>query len=317
MPTMNLVLMNQTIAAGLMLLAGVLPSAAIACPADALGTSRTLEIGSEGGLQVGLKTYPQTLQLADHEVVLTFDDGPNPGTTDRILDALAEQCVKATFFLIGRHAEEFPALVKREAAAGHTIGHHTYSHPERTLRFMSEDAAKADIDKGFAADDRALYGEAAAEPKVPFFRFPGFADTPELVTWLSSRNIAVFGADLWASDWEPQTPEEELDRLMRRLRQSKGGIVLLHDTKRSTALMLPELLVTLKLEGFKIVHIVPGKAKPVLTATPEGWSSETNATINQRFASFEPTLKHKRHHSAKATLHGKRVKSQHAHSHRS
>jgi len=305
--------MKRVAAAWLMMgLFGLLPATACACPAAALGTSRTLEIGTEGGLQVGLKTYPQTLQLADHEVILTFDDGPNPGTTDRILDALAEQCVKATFFLIGRHAEEFPQLVKRAFTEGHTIGHHTYSHPERTLRFMSEAAAKADIDRGFAADDLALYGKAEAEPKVSFFRFPGFADTPALDAWLSSRNIAIFGADAWASDWEPQTPEEELDRLMRRLRQSKGGIVLLHDTKRSTALMLPSLLVMLKLEGFRIVHMVPGKAKPALTATPENWSSETDTIISQRFASLEPKPKRKHHPSdALPPPHGKHKKTQH------
>jgi len=298
----------KRIASGLMmLLAGLLPATALACPAGALGTSRTIEIGSEGGLQVGLKTYPQTLQLADHEVILTFDDGPNPGTTDRILNALAEQCVKATFFLVGRHAESFPQLVKRAAAEGHTIGHHTYSHPERTLRFMGEEAAKADINKGFAADDNALYGKAEAEPKIPFFRFPGFADTPALVGWLSSRNVAIFGADVWASDWEPQTPDEELDRLMRRLRQSKGGIVLLHDTKRSTALMLPALLATLKLEGFSIVHMIPGKIKPPLTTMPENWSSETNAIIDRR---FELMSKHKSRYSAPPALRRKHKKTQ-------
>jgi len=291
--------MKRVAAAWLMMgLFGLLPATACACPAATLGTSRTLDIGTEGGLQVGLKTYPQTLQLADHEVILTFDDGPNPGTTDRILDALAEQCVKATFFIIGRHAEEFPQLVKRAFAEGHTIGHHTYSHPERTLRFMSEAAAKADIDRGFAADDLALYGKAEAEPKIPFFRFPGFADTPALDAWLSLRNIAIFGADAWASDWEPQTPDEELDRLMRRLRQSKGGIVLLHDTKRSTALILPSLLEILKLEGFKIVHMVPGKTKPVLTPISESWSSETDTIISQRFAALKPKQKRKHLHSA-------------------
>ncbi len=258
------------------------------CPPDALGTSRVLEVGSSGGLQIGLKTYPQTLQLEDHEVVLTFDDGPNPGTTDRVLDALEKQCVKATFFVIGREAEAHPALLKREYEAGETIGHHSFSHPAKTLRLMTEEAAKADIDKGFGADDRVLYGSAGPEPRVPFFRFPGFADTPALVAWLSSRDIAVFGADFWAFDWLDMSPDEELQIVLRKLEQEKRGILLLHDSRTSTALMLPVLLDELKKRGFKIVHLVPGAAPPPLLKAPEGWSSETEAIIARTLARASP-----------------------------
>ena len=76
----------------------------------------------------GLKSFPQTLPLEDHEVVLTFDDGPWPPTTPRVLAALARECVRATFFLIGKPASEHPDLVRRIAAEGHTIGHHTWLH---------------------------------------------------------------------------------------------------------------------------------------------------------------------------------------------
>ena len=176
------------------------------CPPEALGVARTIEVGTRGGIQVGLKTYPRSLVLDDHEIVLTFDDGPSVQTTPRILDALAAECVKATFFLVGRNAEALPALVKREVAEGHTVGHHTFSHPARTLRQMSEKAGQEEIIKGFEADDRAAYGTASGAPKVPFFRFPGFADTPELVAFLSARNIGVFGADFWGSDWLDMTP---------------------------------------------------------------------------------------------------------------
>jgi peptidoglycan/xylan/chitin deacetylase (PgdA/CDA1 family) len=250
--------------------------AAVACSPTTLGTSRVLEVGSAGGLQLGLKTYPHTLQLEDHEVVLTFDDGPIPGTTDRVLDALEKECVKATFFVIGRNAEAHPALLKREQEDGDTIGYHTYSHPGQTLRLLSEQAAKTDIDKGFAAVDRILYGSAGPEPRVPFFRFPGFADTPALIDWLSARNIAVFGTDLWAFDWFELTPQEELEVVLRKLEQNRHGILLLHDVKHSTAQMLPALLAELKTRGFKIVHLVPGKTTPLLQAAPSGWSSETS-----------------------------------------
>lgn len=251
------------------------------CPPDALGTARTIALGSKGGLTIGLKTYPQTLDLADHEVVLTFDDGPSPATTPAILNALARHCVKATFFHIGRNAQANQNLVKREVAEGHTLGHHSFSHPGVTLRGLSEADAKRDIDKGIEADEIAAYGKAGQEPKVPFFRFPGFADTPALDAWLAKRNFAVFGADLWASDWLPMTPRAELALVLERLEASKGGILLLHDTKRTTAAMLPELLVELKRRGFKIVHLIPGAERPALRKAPEGWTSETEAIIRK------------------------------------
>ena len=238
----------------------ILASAAVhaaPCPEDALGVSRTLEIGTSGGLQIGLKTYPQSLALADHEIVVTFDDGPSAFTTPKVLDALAKECVKATFFLVGRNAESFPQLVKREVAEGHTVAHHTFTHPEVTMRGLADSAARADILRGFQADDKAAYGTYGSAPKVPFFRFPGFADTPELVRWLSAQNIAVFGADLWASDWTLMTAAAERDLVLNRLDKEGHGIVLFHDTKTATAAMLPAFLRELKGRGYSVVHVVP------------------------------------------------------------
>ncbi len=250
---------------------------ATACSPDKLGVARTLVLSTKGGFAVGLQSYPQSLDLADHEVVLTFDDGPSPKTTPAILAALSHECVKATFFLIGRNAEANPALVRRELADGHTIGHHTYSHP--ILPLISNAAARADIEKGFAADDKAAYGAAGAQPKVPFFRFPGFADTPALLAWLKSRDIGIFGADFWASDWLLMTPQAERKLVLARLEAAGRGILLLHDTKASTAAMLPGLLRDLKTHGFKIVHILPGDTKPRFRKAPPGWRSETQAIL--------------------------------------
>ena len=252
------------------------PARAAPCPdPQALGTSRELPVG--GAPRVGLKTYGKTLDLADHEVVLTFDDGPWPATTPAILDTLARECVRATFFLIGRNARAAPGLVKREVAAGHTVGHHTWSHP--TLRGLDEAAALAEIDRGMKADDAAAYGTWSGAPKVPFFRFPGFADTQPLLDALAKRNVAVFGADLWASDWLPMTPGAELDRVMARLEAEHRGIILLHDTKRETAAMLPDLLTALKQGGYHVVHLVPGATPPPLRDAPAGWHSETEQTL--------------------------------------
>ena len=261
------------------------------CGPEALGTSRTLAVGGTA-LAIGSKTYPRTLALADHEVVLTFDDGPNGATTPRVLDALARECVQATFFTIGRNAQAAPKIVQRALAAGHTLGHHTFSHPARTLRRMSLADAEADIERGFAADDRAAYGAYGGSPRVPFFRFPGFADTPLLDAWLAARGIAIFGTDLWASDWLPLSAEAERHLILHRLDETGGGILLMHDTKASTAAMLPQLLRDLKAGGYRIVHLVPGPDKPALRAMPDGWRSETDAII-AKLGSASPTGRRK------------------------
>ena len=244
----------------------------------ALGVSRTIEVG--GAPELGLKTYRQTLDLRDHEVVLTFDDGPWGPTTHDVLKALDAECVKATFFLIGRNAKMHPELVKREIAEGHTVGHHTWDHPAITLRNMSAEAGIEDIERGMRADDRAAgYEPWTGQPRVPFFRYPGFGDSPGTLDWLKVRGVAVFGADLWASDWIPMTPDAEFDLLMGRLRAAGRGIVLLHDIKRQTADMLPRFLAALKADGFHVVRIVPGGTTTPTRDAPAGWSSETDRTI--------------------------------------
>src|SRR5271165_7440735 len=116
---------------------GASAAGAADCGPDKLGTSRVVEVGTQGGLEVGLKSYPRTIPLADHEVILTFDDGP-AATTPAILKALADQCVRATFFDIGRNAESLPEIARREVLDGHTVAHHTWSHPQPTLRYMPD-----------------------------------------------------------------------------------------------------------------------------------------------------------------------------------
>jgi peptidoglycan-N-acetylglucosamine deacetylase len=232
-------------------------AAALPCDAraDALSTARIMTVDAAKTPRVGLKQFPATLPLGDKEVVLTFDDGPWPGTTPAVLDALKRECVRATFFLIGRNAEAYPQLARRERAEGHTVASHSFSHP--LLNLMTEPAAETEIDRGIAAVEAALDGKGAKQPKTPFFRFPGFASSPALLEHLERRGIVVFGADLWASDWKVMTPGDELRLVLDRLAARRGGIVLFHDTKRQTAAMLPAFLRALKAGGYQVVHVTP------------------------------------------------------------
>src|SRR6202051_3543102 len=120
------------------LLAGITAPAALAadCPGhpDAIGTSRTLVVDPREHRLVGTMQYRETLPLADHEVVLTFDDGPLPHNSNQILEILASQCVKATFSTTGQMAQSFPEAVRNLRDAGHTIGSHTQSHPLNMTR---------------------------------------------------------------------------------------------------------------------------------------------------------------------------------------
>jgi peptidoglycan/xylan/chitin deacetylase (PgdA/CDA1 family) len=226
------------------------------CPRKGtLGTSRILAVDAVSFPRVGLKSFPQTLPLRDHEVVLTFDDGPWPPTTPKVLAALAAECVRATFFVIGKPASEHPDLLRRIAAEGHTIGHHSWSHP--SLLHIKPSEAVEQINRGIAADEMALHGVATTTPSTPFFRFPGFESTPATLDLLQSRGIVVFGADLWASDWNRMTPKQELTLLINRLKTAGKGIILLHDPKAQTAAMLPAFLRYLRDNDYHVVHVVP------------------------------------------------------------
>ena len=229
------------------------------CPAEALGTARVLQVDAATTPRVGRKHFPQTLPLAPKEVVLTFDDGPLAGPTGRVLDALKRECARASFFLLGRNVLANPELARRVLRDGHTAAHHTFSH--RPLDRLPVAAAEAEIDRGFAAIDTVLYGRSDREPRTPFFRFPGFASSAALLDRLEKRGTVVFGADLWASDWNPMSPQHQLAQALARFEANRGGIVLLHDTKLQSAAMLPPFLRALKAQDYRLVHVVPVQSR--------------------------------------------------------
>ncbi|MGA9084836.1 MAG: polysaccharide deacetylase family protein [Pseudolabrys sp.] len=244
------------------------PAFAMQCPGnpDALGTSRMLAISpnelshSPNELShVGTMQYEQILPLNDHEVVLTFDDGPLPPYTDIILKILASQCVQASYFLIGQMAHTYPYLVRRIYNAGHTVGTHTLDHP-LSLKHLPLPLVEHEVDGGIAAVEAAI-----GDPKAvaPFFRIPGLSRSDAVDSFLASRSLVTWSADVVADDWFRRiTPQQIVQRAMQRLNAKGRGILLLHDIHPATALALPSLLKELKERGYKIVHVVPAGALP-------------------------------------------------------
>jgi len=234
-------------------------SAGAACSnPNALGISRTVEIDTTGGPGFGFEHFKQHDFLRNKEVLLTFDDGPWPVNTPAVLKALADHCIKATFFPIGKHATYYPEILKQVAEAGHTIGSHTWSHQNLGRKNMTKEQALEEIEKGVSAVAISL-GSAPA----PFFRFPALQHPPELVTYLGERNIGMFSTDMDSFDFKARKPDQVINSVMAKLKKFGKGIVLMHDFQHVTAEALPELLNQLKAEGYKIVHM---KAKePVKT----------------------------------------------------
>lgn len=220
----------------------------------AMGLSRVVQIDTTGGPAFGFEHFKQYDFLRDHEVVLTFDDGPWPENTPAVIKALTDQCLKATFFEIGEHANWHPELSKLVAAAGMTIGSHTWSHKDLARNPYASDIeqAKQEIELGVSSVHHAVGG-----PIAPFFRFPDLQQPPALLSYLASRNIATFSTDIDSFDFKMHRPEQVIDSVMSKLKKRGKGIVLMHDFKPATAAAMPELLRQLKANGFKIVHMVP------------------------------------------------------------
>jgi peptidoglycan/xylan/chitin deacetylase (PgdA/CDA1 family) len=238
------------------------PQPKIACAnPDALGVSRVVEIDTTGGPGFGFAYFKQLDFLADKEIVLTFDDGPWPVNTPSVLKALADECTKAVFFPIGKHATYHPEILKQVAAAGHSVGAHTWSHANLNSPKMTEQQAKDEIEKGFSAVKLAL-GAAPA----PFFRFPQLQHGPAAVTYLGTRNVAIFSCDVDSFDFKAKDATQIINSVLNKLEKSGKGIILMHDFQRHTAEALPLLLRRLKAGGYKVVHM---KAKAPLQTLAE------------------------------------------------
>lgn len=293
--------------AGLLVVAGILFPAtgsawAESCPGnpDALGTSRILTVEPATLPRIGTMQYRATLPLNDHEVVLTFDDGPLPPYSNRILATLASECVKATYFMVGQMARAYPDTVRKIYNAGHTIGTHSQHHPF-SLGELGLARITSEVDGGIASVQSAV-GDARAV--APFFRIPGLARSNEAESYLASQHLSVWSADEVADDWHRGiTPSQIVRRAMNRIEAHEHrGVLLLHDIHPATAVALPMLLKELKAKGYKIVHAVPAGERP--ETVPE---RPATMIAESRWPRLAPAAAKTAAHAAKSRRHSARL----------
>ena len=220
-----------------------------------MGLSRIVEIDTTGGPGFGFEHFKQYDFLRDKEIVLTFDDGPWPENTMAVVKALTDECLKATFFEIGKHAVWHPEITKQVLQAGMTVGTHTWSHKDLARNPYAKDIEQAEqeIEMG----NSAVYMAAAGAPIAPFFRFPDLQHPPQMLAYLGQRDIAIFSTDIDSFDFKLRKPEQVIKSVMTKLEKRGKGIILMHDFQHATAEAIPELLHQLKASGYKVVHMVP------------------------------------------------------------
>jgi peptidoglycan/xylan/chitin deacetylase (PgdA/CDA1 family) len=245
---------------------------------DGIGLSRIVEIDTTGGPGFGFEHFKQYDFLRDKEIVLTFDDGPWPQNTPAVLKALADECLKATFFEIGQHAMWHPEITKQVIEAGMTVGTHTWSHKDLARNPYAKDLEQAEqeIEMGNSAVNMA----AAGAPVAPFFRFPDLQHAPQLLTYLGERNVAIFSTDIDSRDFKMHKPEQVIKSVISQLEKRGKGILLMHDFHKNTAEALPELLHQLKGSGYKVVHMVPRQLLTTLAKYDEMVNQQDKLSSN-------------------------------------
>lgn len=229
-------------------LAGLI-SALLTTGAFAECNTKYLNLSARDYPQVGTVQYHQTLPLNDNEVVLTFDDGPHPKYTPQILKILRDNCVKATFFVIGQMVNHHGEIITREIAEGHSVGTHSFSHPYN-FGHLSNAKAEQEISWGIASPT-AIIGHQLS----PIFRFPGLGKNHTQESWLGRLGISIWSVDINPEDWKGGNTAQIVGATMSQLAKKKKGIIILHDIHKNTVDALPTLLLTLRQKGYIIVGV--------------------------------------------------------------
>lgn len=198
------------------------------------------------GLFQGKVLRQVALAHSEKLVALTFDDGPWPETTEKVLEILSQFNVKATFFMVGLHVQSHPGIAQKVAAAGHAIGNHTWRH---RLENLDQLTAVEEINNAA----RLIY--EATGVRTHLFRPPGGNLSGELVPYAQQSNYATL---LWSADSQDYFASSPLiiDNVLKEVKP--GGIVLLHDgggDRMATVEALPQILTALKHQGYQFVTV--------------------------------------------------------------
>ncbi|MFD9908261.1 glycosyltransferase [Streptomyces sp. NPDC059063] len=206
--------------------------------------------------------HEKSLSVPDHRLVLTFDDGPDPKWTPKVLDVLAEHDAHGVFFVTGTMASRHPGLVRRMVDEGHEVGLHTFNHPD--LSYQSERR----IDWELSQNQLALAG--AAGIRTSLFRPPysSFADAMDNASWpvvkhIGSRGYLTVVNNTDSEDWQ----RPGVDEIIRRATPTggKGAIVLMHDSggdRSQTVAALDRFLPSLKKQGYRFTNLTEALDAP-------------------------------------------------------
>lgn len=241
-------------------------------------TNWGLSFGAEGAPPVGNATaeylanygslYYVNLEAEEKKLYLTFDAGFENGNTGAILDALKKHDVKAVFFLVGNYFETQPELVKRMVAEGHTIGNHTYSHPD-----MSKISDKTSFQNELLKNEK-LYEEITGEPMGKLYRPPQGKFCESNLKMAQELGYQTVFWSLAYVDWyenDQPTKEEALRKLLPRAHA--GAVVLLHSTSKTNGEILDELLTKWEEAGFTFgdlnAELCGGEERPTTGIGPQ------------------------------------------------
>ena len=191
------------------------------------------------------------------KLALTFDDGPDPKYTSRILDILSEKSVKATFFVIGANASYYPSILSRIFREGHDIGNHTYTHPHfnaisRTQQELELNATQRLFEAVLGVDSLLF------RPPYDDDIEPQGADHAQALLAASASGYTTVNMHIDPDDWANTTKAQIVDRTVSQATQRLGNIILLHDgggSRIQTIEALPELIDKLRAKGYEFVTL--------------------------------------------------------------
>lgn len=216
------------------------------CPPERMVGGREVVLSAADILEAPVD--PRRLGLREGEFMLTFDDGPT-WISDHILDTLDNYCAKATFFMIGKRAEERPKTVLRALRDGHSLGNHTYDHVDLTKVPLKE--ASAQIRRGREAIAATTDGAATAVLMRP----PAFRINAAVREEAARLGVVEIGPDISPKDWKGDAPDKTMERLREQLRRKDRGVILLHDSQPNTRWVLRSMLAEFAKTGRKIVSV--------------------------------------------------------------